>query len=91
MPDVHHQTVFFQGHVQGVGFRYCAMEAARGYDVTGFVQNLPDGRVLLEVEGEPAEVLAFVNSVEERMRHFIRKTDRLERSRPAQFSEFTIR
>lgn len=91
MPDVHHQTVFFQGHVQGVGFRYCAMETARGYEVTGFVQNLPDGRVLLEAEGQPEEVRAFVDAVEERMRHFVRKTDKLERNRPAQFSGFTIR
>ena len=91
MREVHHATVFFHGHVQGVGFRYCAMEVARGYEVTGFVQNLADGRVVLEAEGDPQEVEAFVAAVEERMQHFIRKSDRSTHARAAQFTVFVIR
>ena len=90
MPDVHHVTVFFLGHVQGVGFRYAALEAARGYEVTGFVQNLPDGRVLLEAEGEAKEVADFVAAVEEKMHHFIRKTEKSASVRTPQFEGFTI-
>ena len=42
----------FFGQVQGVGFRYRAYHAANGFGLTGWVQNLPDGSVLCEVQGE---------------------------------------
>jgi acylphosphatase len=90
MPDVHHATVFFSGRVQGVGFRYAAREVAKEFEVTGFVENLPDGRVRLEAEGDEAELAAFIAAVEERMHGFIRKTERSGRSRPGQFSGFRI-
>ncbi len=57
------RTVFFSGHVQGVGFRYTARHVAGGFDVTGYVKNLADGRVEAVVEGEPEEVAAYVNAL----------------------------
>ena len=38
---------WFEGHVQGVGFRYQTICVAKGFEVTGFVHNLVDGRVHL--------------------------------------------
>jgi acylphosphatase len=58
-------TVFYTGRVQGVGFRYTAREVACGYEVTGYVQNLADGRVELVAEGEEAEVQAFLTGIQE--------------------------
>jgi acylphosphatase len=52
-------TVFFSGRVQGVGFRYTAKAVAAGFEVTGTVKNLPDGRVELIAEGSHAELDAF--------------------------------
>ena len=52
-------TVLYAGHVQGVGFRYTVKQVATGFDVTGAVRNLPDGRVELVAEGERAELEAF--------------------------------
>ena len=91
MPEVHHEVATFSGRVQGVGFRYAALEAAREFEVSGYVRNLPDGRVLLEAEGEPAEVAAFIAAVEERMHGYVRKVDRQGVKREPQFSGFSIR
>ncbi|HMD61291.1 MAG TPA: acylphosphatase [Opitutaceae bacterium] len=91
MPEIHHETARFAGRVQGVGFRYTALETAREFDVAGFVSNLPDGRVHLEAEGRPEEVEAFIAAVQERMHGFVRKVDRQAHVREAQFSGFFIR
>jgi len=91
MPEISHVEAFFSGRVQGVGFRYAAMQVAKEFEVTGFVQNLPDGRVQLEAEGAPAELEAFVAAVEERMHGHIRKLERSLRRREAQFADFSIR
>ena len=41
-----------KGIVQGVGYRWFADRTARKYDLKGFVENLADGSVYLEVEGK---------------------------------------
>lgn len=91
MPEVHYATVYFSGRVQGVGFRYQALQVAKGFDVSGWVQNMADGRVLVEAEGEVNEVRDFIAAVQERMTGFIRKTEQTEGRRPLQFQGFGIR
>ena len=51
--------IFYSGSVQGVGFRYTTKTVATGFEVTGTVRNLPDGRVELVAEGARAELEAF--------------------------------
>jgi acylphosphatase len=55
--------IFYEGHVQGVGFRWSVRDVAKGFDVTGWVRNLPDDRVELQVTGEENEVRAFLDRV----------------------------
>jgi len=52
-------TVIYTGRVQGVGFRYTTKQVATGFEVTGTVRNLPDGRVELITEGPREELEAF--------------------------------
>lgn len=47
------------GHVQGVGFRWFAHEAARREGLTGLVRNRPDGSVEALVEGDDESVERF--------------------------------
>jgi acylphosphatase len=88
--QVRHETVHYSGRVQGVGFRYTALQLARGYDVSGFAENLADGRVRVEVEGEQAEVDAFLAAIEERMHGLVRHVERAGGLRAPEFSGFTI-
>ncbi len=68
--------VFFEGRVQGVGFRWTTKNIARGYEVTGWVKNLPDGRVELQACGETDEVEAFLEAIQESdLKSHIRKID----------------
>src|SRR4029079_16800556 len=54
------RQVYYSGRVQGVGFRYTARQIAGRFAVTGFVENLGDGRVHLIVEGETREIDRFL-------------------------------
>jgi acylphosphatase len=66
--------VFYEGHVQGVGFRFTVRHIAKGFDVTGWVRNLPDGHVELQVTGDEDEVRAFLDQVAQSELHsLIRK------------------
>lgn len=90
-PSVLHATVHFSGHVQGVGFRYSTLQVAKEFEVAGFVKNLPDGRVLLEVEGRSKDVDDFILAVTERMHGHVRKAERAQQNRAPLFKGFEIR
>ena len=83
--------VWYGGHVQGVGFRYTTCAVARGFEVTGYVQNLPDGRVHLVAEGEPTEVTAFLDKLEARMEPFIREIRKDRTVATGEFNAFEVR
>jgi acylphosphatase len=90
-PLVFHLTAHFSGRVQGVGFRYTAYQVAKEFEVSGYVQNLSDGRVRLEAEGERSEVESFLDSVRDRMDGLIREVEDTTDTRKALFSGFSIR
>ncbi|MEY4387041.1 MAG: Acylphosphatase [Verrucomicrobiota bacterium] len=55
--------ILYSGRVQGVGFRYTAKTTAMGFDVTGTVRNLPDGRVEMIAEGDRQELEQFQQAI----------------------------
>lgn len=91
MGDIARELIHFTGHVQGVGFRYATLQVAKEFEIAGYVTNLPDGRVQIEVEGPDKEIDVFVQAVAERMHGYIRKTDRKRTRGSSTFAGFTIR
>ena len=51
------------GRVQGVGFRFFVQQTAKEMGLTGWVKNMPDGTVTMEVQGDMAEVEAFAKRI----------------------------
>ena len=51
--------LLLSGEVQHVGLRYTALYLCRRLNLTGWVKNLPDGRVELEVQGAVSDLRRF--------------------------------
>ncbi len=51
--------IVVRGHVQGVGFRYAAVRAARALGLRGRARNLPDGTVEVLAFGDADDILRF--------------------------------
>lgn len=58
-------SALYEGKVQGVGFRASVISLAKGYEVTGWVKNLPDGRVEVFATGDASEVEEFLQGIRE--------------------------
>jgi len=85
------RLVHFSGTVQGVGFRYTARQLARSYKITGYVKNLPDGRVEMLLEGPAEEIDAFLAAIRNRMAHYITAEEHQLRQPTEKFTSFEIR
>ena len=83
--------LLYSGTVQGVGFRYTVKTVASGFEVTGAVRNLPDGRVELLAEGAKAELDAFRQAIRDAgLQHFIKSEDATWSEAKSEFRGFEI-
>jgi acylphosphatase len=90
-PGFERRQVHFDGHVQGVGFRYTTTAIARSFAVAGFVRNLADGRVEVVAEGERQELDAFLAEIRRRLGEYIRGTQTALASATGEFDGFGVR
>jgi acylphosphatase len=54
---------FVSGRVQGVGYRYFAMDAAERFRVAGYARNLTDGRVEAYAIGTSGQLRDFARDL----------------------------
>jgi len=66
--------VIFNGRVQGVGFRFTALNVATRYQLTGLVRNLPDGAVEMIAQGPCDDIDDCVRDIKESFGGYIRET-----------------
>lgn len=78
------------GYVQGVGFRWFVQQTAGLFSLTGWVQNLSNGDVDMEVQGCDADVAAFIDRIKEGNRYADVRDMDLRQLEPIQESSFRI-
>ena len=85
-------SVFWSGHVQGVGFRYTAESAALDLKLTGWVRNLPDGRVEALVEGPEKGLKAFLDRIAQGpMKPYLQRVETHWDPATGEFDDFRVR
>ena len=85
------REVYYRGRVQGVGFRYTTQRIASHLAVTGYVRNLPDGRVLLVAQGQPDELDRLLADVRVKLGRYITEVGQSTGPADGQFGGFDIR
>jgi acylphosphatase len=66
--------IILTGRVQGVGFRFTALDAANRYHLTGLVRNLPNGAVEMVAQGRPDDIADCIRDIEASFSSYIRET-----------------
>lgn len=67
----------FRGHVQGVGFRWTAVDCSRDLNLKGYVKNMQDGAVELKVQGPPENISSLIDELSSRMANNIRSVSKV--------------
>lgn len=84
--------MFWTGRVQGVGFRYTAESAALELGVTGWVRNLPDGRVEAIAEAPEKDLKTFLARIAQGpMKRYIIKAEVSWQEASGEFEDFRVR
>lgn len=81
---------YFEGRVQGVGFRATTHQIAKQMGLIGRVSNLLDGRVFLIAQGSKSQMEKLLSSIQVKFKQEITRVDHSIRSPTEEFFSFTI-
>ena len=82
--------IIFTGRVQGIGFRFTALDMANRYKLTGRVCNLPDGTVEIIIQGHPDDIDNCIQDIKDSFAGYIRETRIEEVTFDPQYKDFKI-
>lgn len=91
MAQAFRAVALYAGRVQGVGFRFTAVNVAARFAVKGYVRNLPSGKVEVVAEGTRDEVPAFLTALRKAMSRNIDTVDITWATATAEFEAFSVR
>ena len=83
--------IYYNGMVQGVGFRFAAERAAVSLGLKGWVKNLDDGRVEVLCEGRERDINVFMEKLSSVFKTYIRDTDLEWSDATGEYEGFDIR
>ena len=83
--------LFYEGVVQGVGFRYRTLDMAEKFNLNGWVRNLPDGRVEIVVIGPEDDISGFMERLESSFGEYIRNKELIWHDKMENIKGFTIK
>ena len=81
--------IYFSGEVQGVFFRQTAKEIADSLKISGYIKNLPDGRVELMAQSDEENINKLLDTLQNQFK--IDNTDINWSNSSQQFTSFDIR
>ncbi len=84
------RRIIFSGRVQGVGFRFTALNIATRYKLTGYVRNLPSGSVEMVAQGPEGIIDSCNQDIQESFSGYIRETDIQPRTHDPKLTDFKI-
>ncbi len=82
--------IIFTGRVQGIGFRFTALDIANRYRLTGLVRNLPDGTVEMVTQGPSDNIADCIRDIKEAFEGYIRETKTEEIPPDPKYTNFKI-
>ena len=88
--DLVAKHIVFSGRVQGVGFRFTALNIANRYHLTGYVRNTPKGAVEMMAQGEAEIIDDCVRDIQDSFTGYIRQIDVEPATADAKITDFKI-
>ena len=82
--------ILYFGRVQGVGFRWNVAEIVKRFQLTGLVQNLPNGSVEIVLEGTDSEIKKASVAIDRKMKGYWTNKEMESKEGEAHFSDFSI-
>jgi acylphosphatase len=85
------KQITYSGNVQGVGFRWKVLQISKLYSITGYVQNLTNGKVELLAEGQDDQVEEMIKKVARELNNYWVTQEHEDKPGESHFENFLIK